>query len=202
MVQYGVVDHQQSVISIVGVSCLLHLLASGVRCVYRCRVSTPASSVAHVDWGALYSRDTPHASYVRALYTPAFFLILRTKTFVEAYAPVSLLFLLEHPVQHVLRNRTIFFTFCAPFLACVTACNCEKGDSLLLDDGKLRMTVVDSGEGYVNCRVDIGGKLSNKKGVNTPTVRLPISAMTPKVMWRILTSFIDSTVVHLYYTIK
>ena len=55
-----------------------------------------------------------------------------------------------------------------------------QGDSLLLDDGKLRMTVVDSGEGYVSCRVDVGGKLSNKKGVNTPTVRLPISAMTPK----------------------
>lgn len=44
------------------------------------------------------------------------------------------------------------------------------------------MTVIDSGEGYVSCRVDVGGKLSNKKGVNTPTVRLPISAMTPKVM--------------------
>lgn len=58
---------------------------------------------------------------------------------------------------------------------------CGKGDSLLLDDGKLRMTVMDSGEGYVNCRVDVGGKLSNRKGVNTPTVRLPISAMTPKV---------------------
>ena len=43
------------------------------------------------------------------------------------------------------------------------------------------MTVVDSGQGYVNCRVDVGGKMSNKKGVNTPTVRLPISAMTPKV---------------------
>ncbi|CAN0037738.1 unnamed protein product, partial [Ectocarpus sp. 13 AM-2016] len=56
----------------------------------------------------------------------------------------------------------------------------QEGDSLLLDDGKLRMTVVESGEGYVICRVDVGGKLSNKKGVNTPTVRLPISAMTPK----------------------
>lgn len=57
----------------------------------------------------------------------------------------------------------------------------RQGDSLLLDDGKLRMTVADSGDGYVNCRVDVGGKLSDKKGVNTPSVRLPISAMTPKV---------------------
>lgn len=43
------------------------------------------------------------------------------------------------------------------------------------------MTVLESGEGFVNCRVDVGGKLSNKKGVNTPTVRLPISALTRKV---------------------
>lgn len=57
----------------------------------------------------------------------------------------------------------------------------SKGDSLLLDDGKLRMTVLESGDNFVSCRVDVGGKLSNKKGVNTPTVRLPISAMTPKV---------------------
>lgn len=48
------------------------------------------------------------------------------------------------------------------------------------------MTVLDSGKGYVNCRVDVGGKLSNKKGVNTPTVRLPISAMTVKVLDGIL----------------
>jgi pyruvate kinase len=33
---------------------------------------------------------------------------------------------------------------------------------------------------YVECEVIIGGNLSNKKGVNTPTVVLPISAMTEK----------------------
>lgn len=43
------------------------------------------------------------------------------------------------------------------------------------------MTVIETGEDFVSCRVDVGGKLSNKKGVNTPTVRLPISALTPKV---------------------
>ncbi|CAN0122074.1 unnamed protein product, partial [Discosporangium mesarthrocarpum] len=53
-------------------------------------------------------------------------------------------------------------------------------DSLLLDDGKLRMTVLTKGEDYVDCLVNVGGKLSNKKGVNTPTVRLPISPLTAK----------------------
>ena len=63
----------------------------------------------------------------------------------------------------------------------------RPGDFLLLDDGKLKMKVVETtmaskGEaaGEVTCRVIIGGALSNRKGVNTPTIILPISPMTPK----------------------
>ena len=61
------------------------------------------------------------------------------------------------------------------------------GDFLLLDDGKLKMkaletTMATKGEaaGEVTCEVVIGGALSNRKGVNTPTIILPISPMTPK----------------------
>ncbi len=61
------------------------------------------------------------------------------------------------------------------------------GDILLLDDGKLRMTVTNTtmallpeNEGSVTCQVVHGGVLSNKKGVNTPSVVLPISPLTPK----------------------
>eukprot|EP00612_Vaucheria_litorea_P000337 CAMPEP_0171451784 /NCGR_PEP_ID=MMETSP0945-20130129/147_1 /TAXON_ID=109269 /ORGANISM="Vaucheria litorea, Strain CCMP2940" /LENGTH=486 /DNA_ID=CAMNT_0011976307 /DNA_START=326 /DNA_END=1786 /DNA_ORIENTATION=- len=56
----------------------------------------------------------------------------------------------------------------------------DVGDVLLLDDGKLKMTVTESGSGYVECIVNVGGNLSNRKGVNTPTVTLPISPLTPK----------------------
>ena len=59
----------------------------------------------------------------------------------------------------------------------------QKGDTLLLDDGKLRMTVLESKmktEGSVVCEVVIGGTLSNRKGVNTPSIILPISPLTPK----------------------
>jgi len=59
----------------------------------------------------------------------------------------------------------------------------QKGDTLLLDDGKLRMTVLESkmkNEGSVVCEVVIGGTLSNRKGVNTPSIILPISPLTPK----------------------
>ena len=60
------------------------------------------------------------------------------------------------------------------------------GDTLLLDDGKLRMTVLETTMtkgpevGEVVCQVVNGGALSNKKGVNTPSIILPISPMTPK----------------------
>lgn len=63
----------------------------------------------------------------------------------------------------------------------------QEGDTLLLDDGKLRMTVTKTtmstspeNEGSVTCKVVVGGALSNKKGVNTPSIVLPISSMTPK----------------------
>jgi pyruvate kinase len=33
---------------------------------------------------------------------------------------------------------------------------------------------------HVTCRVDVGGTLSDRKGVNTPSIVLPISPLTPK----------------------
>lgn len=63
----------------------------------------------------------------------------------------------------------------------------KPGDTILLDDGKLRMkvretTIGSSGleNGQVICEVINGGNLSNKKGVNTPSIMLPISPLTPK----------------------
>ncbi len=47
------------------------------------------------------------------------------------------------------------------FLQIVDALN--TGDTLLLDDGKLRMTVTRKGKDYVNCIVDVGGILGDKK---------------------------------------
>ena len=56
----------------------------------------------------------------------------------------------------------------------------DKGDSLLVDDGKLRLTVTSRGDGFVDTVVDVGGAISDRKGVNTPSVVLPISPLTPK----------------------
>jgi pyruvate kinase len=56
----------------------------------------------------------------------------------------------------------------------------EKGDVLKLDDGKMQLTVIERGRTQVKARVDYGGTLKNQKGVNVPTRRIPISAMTDK----------------------
>ena len=56
----------------------------------------------------------------------------------------------------------------------------EIGHILLVDDGKLRLSVTGKGEGYLDCLVEVGGKISNRKGVNTPDSILEISPLTAK----------------------
>jgi pyruvate kinase len=54
------------------------------------------------------------------------------------------------------------------------------GAELLLDDGKLRLVVEQCGADFAETRVAVGGKLSERKGVNVPGVVLPITALTEK----------------------
>ena len=54
------------------------------------------------------------------------------------------------------------------------------GAELLLDDGKLRLEVVSCGPDFAETKVMVGGKLSERKGVNVPGVVLPITALTEK----------------------
>lgn len=56
----------------------------------------------------------------------------------------------------------------------------EPGSVLLLDDGKMRLRVVDCGAEFADTEVLVGGWLSNHKGVNLPNVRLDISPITDK----------------------
>jgi len=56
------------------------------------------------------------------------------------------------------------------------------GATILLDDGRVEMLVeqVDRAAKELQCRVVVGGPLSNNKGVNFPGVYLSIKAMTDK----------------------
>mmetsp|Transcript_31189 Transcript_31189/g.34507 ORF Transcript_31189/g.34507 Transcript_31189/m.34507 type:complete len:579 (+) Transcript_31189:75-1811(+) len=58
----------------------------------------------------------------------------------------------------------------------------EIGHTLLVDDGKVKLTVIGKGDDdeYIDTRVDVPGKISNRKGVNTPDSVLDISPLTPK----------------------
>ncbi len=58
----------------------------------------------------------------------------------------------------------------------------EIGNTILLDDGRVEMTVleVDHADQTLICKVTVGGVLSNNKGVNFPDVQLSVKALTEK----------------------
>ncbi len=56
----------------------------------------------------------------------------------------------------------------------------EPGHTLLLDDGKIRLVAQAATTTQIVTRVEVGGKLSDRKGVSFPDAALPFSALTPK----------------------
>jgi pyruvate kinase len=56
----------------------------------------------------------------------------------------------------------------------------EPGHSLLLDDGKIRLTAAEVDDKRIVTRVEVGGKLSDRKGVSLPDTMIPFSALADK----------------------
>ncbi|MDB5453474.1 MAG: Pyruvate kinase [Caulobacteraceae bacterium] len=56
----------------------------------------------------------------------------------------------------------------------------RAGTRLLLDDGKIRLSVVRAASDHLETEVLVGGRLSDRKGVNVPDVALDIPSLTPK----------------------
>ncbi len=56
----------------------------------------------------------------------------------------------------------------------------EEGTDLLLDDGNIRLRVVEFGRDFAETEILTGGALSDHKGVNVPTAVLPLSSLTAK----------------------
>ena len=56
----------------------------------------------------------------------------------------------------------------------------REGDQLLIDDGKIRLRVAAVTATRIETIVEVGGKVSNNKGVNVPDVLVPIPALTEK----------------------
>ena len=56
----------------------------------------------------------------------------------------------------------------------------EKGQRLLINDGKIRLRVVEAKADEIVCIADVGGMISDRKGVNVPDAEIPIPALTEK----------------------
>ncbi|MEO8177069.1 MAG: pyruvate kinase [Sphingomicrobium sp.] len=56
----------------------------------------------------------------------------------------------------------------------------RPGNRVLIDDGKVRLKAIEVDDGQIVAEVEVGGKVSNNKGVNVPDVLVPIPALTEK----------------------
>ena len=56
----------------------------------------------------------------------------------------------------------------------------RPGATLLVDDGRIRLTVNKAGDDYAECQVVSGGRISDRKGINLPDVVLPLAALSDK----------------------
>ena len=56
----------------------------------------------------------------------------------------------------------------------------QPGQRLLIDDGKLRLRVIRASDTEVLCSAEVGGPISDRKGVNVPDAVIPIPALTEK----------------------
>ena len=56
----------------------------------------------------------------------------------------------------------------------------KKDTRLLIDDGKVRLRIAAVEKDQIAAVVEVGGKVSNNKGVNVPDVLVPIPALTKK----------------------
>ncbi len=56
----------------------------------------------------------------------------------------------------------------------------HKGQRLLIDDGKLRLKVIRAEPDAILCSAEVGGVISDRKGVNVPDAVVPVPALTEK----------------------
>jgi pyruvate kinase len=56
----------------------------------------------------------------------------------------------------------------------------KPGATLLLDDGKVRLTATEVDPARIRARVEVGGRLSDRKGVSLPDTMVPFSALAAK----------------------
>ena len=56
----------------------------------------------------------------------------------------------------------------------------KVNDSILVDDGKIRLKTKSVTKNQIRCVVEIGGRISDKKGINVPQTIIPTTALSKK----------------------
>ncbi|MGB3471649.1 MAG: pyruvate kinase [Erythrobacter sp.] len=56
----------------------------------------------------------------------------------------------------------------------------ERGQRLVINDGKIRLVVREADDTRIRCSAEVGGVISDRKGVNVPDAEVPIPALTDK----------------------
>jgi pyruvate kinase len=56
----------------------------------------------------------------------------------------------------------------------------RSGQRLLINDGKIRLRVTEAKKDRIVCTAEVGGVISDRKGVNVPDAEVPIPALTDK----------------------
>jgi pyruvate kinase len=56
----------------------------------------------------------------------------------------------------------------------------EPGHTILVDDGKMRLRVVSATDARAVAVAEVGGEISNRKGVSLPDTEIPVSSITDK----------------------
>ncbi len=56
----------------------------------------------------------------------------------------------------------------------------QRGQRLLINDGKIRLVVKEADAMRIFCSAEVGGVISDRKGVNVPDAEVPIPALTEK----------------------
>lgn len=77
--------------------------------------------------------------------------------------------------EEVLGNKERFYVNCPEFFVDI-----EKGNEILIDDGKISFTVVEKHEDKVVCVVNNTCVIKNKKGINLPGVKLTMPFVSEK----------------------
>lgn len=78
--------------------------------------------------------------------------------------------------EEVLGNNERFHISCPELFDDI-----KPGNFLLIDDGKMRLTVLEIPEhGVLNCRIENSGVIKTRKGVNVPNVRLSMPFISEK----------------------